>query len=208
MVRVSSRIRPTSSRAIRATVPATPAEPLVERVQHDGPVEASRPGLVAGIELVEVPAQAVLRPRALGDEILAVVDQEPQLALLALEGGDREVRVRERRPGDRERVDRIALALLAAVTARSGHEPRRTRSTGSPARSRSDASRRDRWRQSSQANRRCGNRAAQRTSSRCPALVAPTVTSASLAAVPVGRDRGVRALVRIDADDDHLLVAS
>ena len=54
------------------------------------------------VELVEVPAQPVDAAGPLCDEVLAVVDQQPQLTVRAVEPGDRQVRVAERRPGDGE----------------------------------------------------------------------------------------------------------
>ena len=59
-----------------------------------------------------MPAQAVLDARPLGDEVVAMVDQEPDLALGAIEHGDRQVRFAERRPGHGQGVDRVALAGL------------------------------------------------------------------------------------------------
>ena len=92
--------------------PGCPARCRSRRGQDDRPVEAAGCRLAARVELVEVPAQAVLGTGPLGDEVLAMVDQQADLAVGAVEGGDRQV-LAERRPGDREGVDRIALAGLA-----------------------------------------------------------------------------------------------
>ena len=119
---VSSRMRTTRSRAKRATRPGSPARRDLERVEDMTPVEATGRGLLAGRQLVEVPAQAALGPRALGHEVLAVVDQEAQLALGAVEAGDRQVGLAQGGTGDRERVDGIALARLADRAAGTGHE--------------------------------------------------------------------------------------
>ena len=94
----------------------------LEGSQDDPPVKAARGRLGARVEFVEMPAQSVLSARPLGDEVLAVVDQEAHLTVGPVEGRDRQVRFAERRSGDRERVDRIALAGLAARAASAGHE--------------------------------------------------------------------------------------
>ena len=107
-----------------------------------------------------------------------------------------------RRPGRRSdrscRVRGSSGGLRPSAWAGPGRRPRRRRS-------RSVDRRRERWRQSSRAHERSGNRPAQRTSSRWPALVVRDGLLGELAAGPVRRDGGVCALVRIDADDDHVL---
>ena len=92
---------------MRATVPGPSGEARLER-RRGRRRRSSRAaaGSVAGHELVEVPAQAVLGAGALGDEVLAMVDEEADLALGAVEPGDRQVRLAQGRPGDREGVDR------------------------------------------------------------------------------------------------------
>ena len=159
-------------------------EPGLERVEHDGPPEGPRPRLVAGVQLVEVPAEAVDCARALGDQVLAVVDEQAQLALLALERRGGQVRVGERGAGDRERVVGVALALLPPVPAGPGHQPCRHPGDHLPARRRSADRRRDRWRVSSSANRRSGKRPAHRTSSRWPSGVVASVVSATRRPLP------------------------
>ena len=61
---------------------------------------------------------------ALVDEVLAVICQELDLASLRIEVGNRQVALSERRAGDREGIDRIGLAELAAA-ARARHQLRR-----------------------------------------------------------------------------------
>jgi hypothetical protein len=63
------------------------------------------------VELVQVPAQALLTAAAFVDEIVAVHDQELQLPV-ALLAGTRPVEVRLAQPntGDGERIDRVFLA--------------------------------------------------------------------------------------------------
>ena len=78
-------------------------------------------GVAQALQFIEVPAQAVLEPRPLGHEVLAVVDEEADLALGTVEQRDRQVGFTERRPGDRQGVDGIALAGFATTSA--GHRP-------------------------------------------------------------------------------------
>ena len=73
------------------------------------------------LELVQVPAQPVLDPGPLGNEIVAVVDQQPDLPLGAVEPRGRQV-LPESCPGNRKGVDRIALAGLARRAPGAGHE--------------------------------------------------------------------------------------
>ena len=62
-----------------------------------------------------MPAQPVHRAGALGDEIVAVFDQQPDLHRLLIEIGGRELlnSVSHNRTRDRQRVDLIGLARLA-----------------------------------------------------------------------------------------------
>ena len=69
-----------------------------------------------------MPAQALDVPRPLGDEILAMVDEQAELALGAVERRDRQVGLAEDRLGDGIRIDRVALAGLAHRAADTGHE--------------------------------------------------------------------------------------
>ena len=160
----------------------------------------------ARVELVEVPAQAVLGPGALGDQVVAMVDQQAHLALGAVEGAPPAGRLAQGRPGDREGVDRVALAGLARLERRApAMSLGGTRTTASPARSRSARGGGDRWRQSSSANAAPGKRAAQRTQLEVARPGRRHGLLGELATGLVGGHGGVRALVRIGADDDHVL---
>ncbi len=64
-------------------------------------------------EIVQVPAQARDDRRALRNEILAVVDQELQLAQLGVVGGTREVGLAQGGARHREGVDRVGHGKLA-----------------------------------------------------------------------------------------------
>ena len=115
---VSSRIRPTSSRAIRATVPGWPARRASRVGQDDRPVEAARraaprPGRARGGASAAGSGPASARRRGpRGGRRAAGPPARGRRA------GDRQV-LAERRPGDREGVDRIALAGLAAELRRA-----------------------------------------------------------------------------------------
>jgi SAM-dependent methyltransferase/antitoxin (DNA-binding transcriptional repressor) of toxin-antitoxin stability system len=97
-------------------------EPPLEVVEHHAAVQAAGGRLRARHQLVKVPAQAVLGSGALADEVLAVVDQQAQLALGTVEHGDRQIRLAQRGPRHGGGVDRIALARLACRAAGTGHQ--------------------------------------------------------------------------------------
>ena len=84
-------------------------------------------GLELGAELEQMPAQSVHRAGALGDEIVAVFDQQPDLHRLLVQVRDREPldTVLHDSSGDGERVDLIRLARLALTPARCAHPVRR-----------------------------------------------------------------------------------
>jgi hypothetical protein len=74
-----------------------------------------------------VPAQPVLDPCALGDQVLAVVGEQPNLHRPLIEVRDGEARhaILDHGPGDRERVDLVRLARLALAAAGCPHPVRR-----------------------------------------------------------------------------------
>jgi hypothetical protein len=74
---------------------------------------------------VQVPAQPVLDPGPLADEVLAVVDEQPQLPARSLELSGGQLGLADRRARDRQRVDRVRLAPAAGRAARAGHQLRR-----------------------------------------------------------------------------------
>ncbi len=86
-----------------------------------------------------------------------------------------------------DRAERAAASASIGSDLPRWRPPRRspaircvvTRTTRSPALSRSASIRRVRWRQSSTAHRRCAHAPAQGTNSRCPSVVARTVLVAS-----------------------------
>jgi len=91
------------------------------RGQVFGPPQTARRGLPGRVEFVQVPAQPVDDPGALGDEVLAVADQQPNLTSGAEAGGG-QVRLPQRGAGDGERVDRIGFAVTAGAVACMGHQ--------------------------------------------------------------------------------------
>src|SRR5439155_5340252 len=175
----------------------------LEPGQDDRPVEAPDRRLRARLELVEMPAEAVLGPGALGHEVLAMVDQEADLAVGPIEGGDREV-LAEGRPGAGQGVDRVALARLPARAAGAGHQLGRHPD--------------DRLAGDEQVGRQAlaevaavlerprplgepGGPADELEMARARRREGPL---GELPAGSVDGHRGVAALVRIDPDDDHL----
>jgi hypothetical protein len=133
------------------------------------------------------PRQPVLDPGALGDQILAMIQQQRSLARRPLE-----------RRG-RQRVDASSSAASATASASivsllpTAREPRRrpainfgaTLTTRSPRASRNRSSLPDTCRQSSIAQTRCrSNRRAHPSMRPCPAVVAETVSQLRSSPVP------------------------
>lgn len=77
------------------------------------------------VQFVEVPAQPALDPGALGDQVPAMVDQQPHLAGGTVELGDGQAVVTQGGEGDCLGVDRVGLARLASATSGAGHQPGR-----------------------------------------------------------------------------------
>jgi hypothetical protein len=74
---------------------------------------------------VEVPAEPVPDACPFGDEVVPVIDEEPQSPLLAVELGNGQIGLANGGAGDGQCVDRIGLSPLPGRTARTGHESRR-----------------------------------------------------------------------------------
>jgi hypothetical protein len=74
------------------------------------------------VELMQVPAQPVDDPGPLGDQVVAVVDQQPDLPGGPVHPGGGQLRFPQRRPRHRQRVDRIGLAVGAGGGTGVGHE--------------------------------------------------------------------------------------
>ena len=130
-------------------------------------------------------------------------------------GGPRARAHRASRPADRARAappgrprGRRSGRSCRARGSSGGHRPSAWAGPGRPSRRRAAGRldrRRDRCRQSSSAQRRSANRPAQRTQLEVAGRVAATVFSASLRPVSSAATAVWRALVQIDADDDHVL---
>lgn len=157
-----------------------PSEPSRDPVEPDEAAERSGRDLEAGIEIVQVPAQAVLDRRSLADEIVSVVEQQTDLAppparnAAGRSGSRRAARatatasIRSDLPGERP-------LLRASPISRGG-----TRTTRSPRASRKRSSEPETCRQSSSAHSRSGlSERAQSNSSPCPRSRAATVRSPS-----------------------------
>ena len=79
--RVSVLQRPSRSRAIRTWVVCSRRGKLAaEPVEPDGAVERPQRHRAGRVELVQVPAQPLLAATTLGDQVVAVIDQQLQLA--------------------------------------------------------------------------------------------------------------------------------
>jgi hypothetical protein len=127
MRRVSCRQRSTSSEEdldLSAALVAA-AEPGLTSIEPAVAVERSGRDLELALKVVQVPAKPVLDARTLTHEILAVVVQEPDLALLPRQESRRQIRLAQEGTRDRKRVDRIRLASCACPLARVRHQLRR-----------------------------------------------------------------------------------
>jgi hypothetical protein len=105
-----------------------PAQAAVDPVELARLLERAAPqrALELGREIEQVPAQPVLDPRALGDQVLAVVGQQPDLhrPLIEMSDGEALHAVLDHGPGDRQRVDLVRLARLALPTPGGAHPVR------------------------------------------------------------------------------------
>lgn len=86
------------------------SQPCGELVDHPGPAQGAGEDVELGVELVQVPADPVLRPGALGDEVLTVIDQQFPIPRGLVVGRGGQVGPTLGGAGDREGVDRIGLA--------------------------------------------------------------------------------------------------
>jgi hypothetical protein len=77
------------------------------------------------VEFVQVPAQPVDLAGVLADEGFAVVAQQADLAVGAVEPGGGQVGLAQHRAGNGQRVDRVGLAERARGVADVGHQLRR-----------------------------------------------------------------------------------
>jgi hypothetical protein len=99
-------------------------EERLDRGQVGGWGARQRPGgrRYGRVELMEVPAQPVDDPGPLGDQVVAVVDQQPELAGGPVQLGGGQLGLPLRRPGHGKRVDRVGLAVGPGGGAGVGHE--------------------------------------------------------------------------------------
>ena len=102
-------------------------QPSREALQPDLAVQRAGRDVDVVEEVVQMPAQPTLLVGAVGDEIVVVVEQQPDLqrVVVQMRGGQPLDALAQRRPGDRQRVDRVALAPLAGAPAGAGHQGRR-----------------------------------------------------------------------------------
>lgn len=86
-----------------------------------GPGE-SPGGKQLALELVQVPAKPLLDATALGDQVLAVIDQQANLALGTGQPGAGQVGLLQGRAGHGEGVHAVGLAPAPASSAQGGHQ--------------------------------------------------------------------------------------
>ena len=150
-----------------------------------------------------MPAQPLLRPPPLVDEIVAVVDQQLQITKdLLVRARPAQVRLAQRRPCDRERVDRVRLAARPARPPLRHRQLRRhphqlltrRRAAAAPANASAAGSPRP------PTTARSPSAAAQPSSSSLPTS---TVRLVEQPAGLVDRDRSHRLLVYVHSDHDH-----
>src|SRR5437764_7761675 len=90
-------------------------EPAADALEVTRPVEPAQRHYQRRVELVQVPAQALLRPPPLVDETVAMVNEQLDLAMHLLSWlGPRQVRLTQRRPRHRKRVDWVGLPARPA----------------------------------------------------------------------------------------------
>jgi hypothetical protein len=86
-------------------------EPASHTLKLHWPVERFRRHGKGRVELVQMPAQPLLGATALVDQIITVIDQQLQITKDPLtRPWPAQIRLTERRAGDRERVDPVRLA--------------------------------------------------------------------------------------------------
>jgi hypothetical protein len=116
------------SAATRRAVLAGRAARAMARARRGAGRDRARAGQGAGgggqagveVEVVQVPAQPVGHLGAVFDQRVAVIGQQPQRPGVLIEAGEGQVQVLpQREPGDRQRVDRVGLAALAAAASRA-----------------------------------------------------------------------------------------
>ena len=149
-----------------------------------------------------MPTQPLLRPPSLVDEIVAVIDEQLELPVDGFVGPRAaQIGLSQRRPRDRERVDRVRLAARPAArvaqapsaSAAPAPAPHRSRAAAAPASA------------SVAGNPRPPTAARRRSRSPGEHFVAThrDLFSSSLPTGLVDRDSGHRLLVDVHSDHDH-----
>src|SRR6185503_321847 len=98
------------------------AEPAPEPLEPAAAVEAAARQVQLGIELVQMRAQPLLDPRPLDDQILTMIEQQPDLARATLQHRHRQLALAQRRPRHGKRVDRVRFAALTCRAPRARHQ--------------------------------------------------------------------------------------
>jgi hypothetical protein len=118
----NARQRATSSRAMSATVPINGPSRVSNTVSIGSLRKLLRGILEAREELVQMPTQSALQPSSLGDEILAMVDQEAYLTSCAVQLSDWHIRLAKECSSHRQRVNRVRLASFTTTAPRPRHQ--------------------------------------------------------------------------------------
>jgi hypothetical protein len=98
------------------------SQTLLKFVENTQVAKTSGSDLKARKQLVQMPAQPVLNARSLEHQVLAMVDEEPYLSSWSVELRDRQVRLAQQGSGNRQRIDRVGLATLSSPATGAGHQ--------------------------------------------------------------------------------------
>lgn len=105
---------------------ATP-EPASDLVEPDRPVKRAGRDVLLAEQVVQVPTQPPLLVGAIGDQVVAVVEQQADLECPLVEVRRRQPldALPERGPSDRERVNQVGLPARPRAATRARHQLRR-----------------------------------------------------------------------------------
>jgi hypothetical protein len=97
-------------------------QPPRDAIQPDFAIQCADGHPQLGVDRVQQPAQAVLGLTALTHQRFAMVNQQLDVTSRPIFDRGREVVVRERGAGDRQRVDAVGLPIRATAAARARHQ--------------------------------------------------------------------------------------
>jgi len=93
-------------------------------VHHAPPDQGAVRQLHARLDFVKVPVQAAADSSSLADQVLAVVEKQLDLSSLALQAGDRKVRLAQCSAGHGQGIDGVGLPKLSSGDTNRRHESR------------------------------------------------------------------------------------